>query len=40
LTLSASLPAHVLEDQLPQVASSAESAQAGLGVKVLHLLSG
>jgi hypothetical protein len=40
LTLSASLPAHVLEEQLPQVPDPTEPPQFGLAVKVLHLLGG
>ncbi len=40
LTLSASLPAHVLEEELPQVSDPAEPPQFGLAVEVLHLLGG
>ncbi len=40
LTLSASLPAHVLKEDLPQVSDPAEPSQFGLTVKVLHLLGG
>ena len=40
MTLSARLPAHILEEELPQVSDPTKPPQFGFAVKVLHLLGG